>query len=136
MNRLIKFRIWNTYQKKFENQKEIAITGLGLSLFFDFHESDSAAKSWSHDCWNSTDQGLRVVQRFTGLFDKNGREIYEGDICKWKWTAGEGQIEESTGEVFFENGIFYFGREYFCTADVDFDKLSLEVIGNNFELAA
>lgn len=58
MNRTLKFRIWDDKLKQFN--------------YFDIFNTHG---NIPNDCKDN-------IQQFTGLLDKNGREIYDGDIIK------------------------------------------------------
>lgn len=79
-----------------------------------------------------------LIHQFTGLHDKNGKDIYEGDIYQTRYGKNY--------KIMFINGCFVGGKtDNFCSpmgweADVDGDDLiesnyclQVEIIGNIYE---
>ena len=104
--RTIKFRVWDNVDY--------------MSTPFSLQDLQQGKIKFTDDC---------IVMQFTGLHDKNGKEIYEGDVVKY--------IDEHIGEIQYWIGQICVGYRY-KSNNVTFplkigNAISMEVIGNIHE---
>jgi uncharacterized phage protein (TIGR01671 family) len=105
-----------------EYKFRVYIPEFGKLVYFDLNDFD-----YSHRYLDSPEH---PVQQYTGIKDKSGKLIYEGDIVSFLYEASEHEVEREIGEVTFSEGIFYFGKSLFASNDVNFSVDSIEIIGN------
>ena len=112
MTREIKFRLWAETD---DAEAEMIYLGVG---------------EFDNGLWFNSDKHINqhiALMQFTGLTDKNGKEIYEGDIMKAEFTIPM--------FVTFDNGAFCFENK----TNSGVDRLrqmrteKLEIIGNIYE---
>jgi uncharacterized phage protein (TIGR01671 family) len=89
MHRVIKFRVWDSKNKRFlKSTNKIKITLDGKPTYKQRYSSP-VKTDW-------------VPQQFTGLKDRRGREIYEGDIILQAWKSEFGNMEHKYSVRFGE----------------------------------
>jgi len=88
--RELKFRVWDD-----ENNIMIYFT---MEQLLSHYDTDQMESSDAED----PKRVIGDIEQFTGLYDKNNKEIYEGDIVK-SWYADGGIVHYDCGQFFLVN---------------------------------
>lgn len=129
----MKFRAWNKKHKTwFEYRSGLAVNLDGVLV-----------------CPSSDKQLLPVsdefeLSQFTGLHDRNGLEIYEGDIVEGSYIVPlydedmelapreEWSREKQRGAIIFTNGMFWIKGKNALGGNM-YNEFDYEVVGNIYE---
>lgn len=136
MNREIKFRVWDNKYKYMNYKVLVGIYGdwekvkddknyTACAMWVEPDKVDYKCEPhWAH--FEPYHEDIHLMQ-YTGLKDKNGVEIYEGDKVKAKFYG-----KEVVGEIGFNSGCFLLWNS--CVSDNQlFIFTDIEVIGNIYE---
>ena len=119
--RIVKFRVYNDLLKNYLPDDSVCILPNGDIVLYNLVAMIAAYKRPSEML-----EGENTVEQFTGLEDKNGTKIYQGDIL----IDDTGEPVEYWVVKFSEGG---FIGECAGTAEPLFELTNLEVVGNIHE---
>ena len=118
----IKFRAYDTLNKCMVDYDYITFYAFGGSEIGGTScISGGGVNIQNHQWKNDIKQQGIVLMQYTGLKDKNGKEIYEGDICQYK--------NRNIVKIYFKDGHFLMNN----WGDISCDLSDVEVIGNIYE---
>jgi len=128
MEREIKFRAWDNVEKEMLDTVEKWNRGWNTKSLYVDQQGHVLEHTDEHGVCDMhfylQGKPKYTLMQFTGLKDKNGKEIYEGDIVTWVNDKGE-----QVGQVTWTPARFHVRNEYNWFVEIDLT----EVIGNIYE---
>ena len=130
MNDRFKFRVWDKAEQQYNgNVFHLSISGELQRL------------SIAGGGFLETDPNRFVIEQCTGLKDKNGKLIYEGDIVCYDDTPYNGYATKKTGVIVYRKAEFCYkysdclgGLYQPLVPSDDFWQRKTEIIGNVHEM--
>lgn len=118
-----KFRAW-------DNVREKMVSVIGI---IQWGSMEIEVENESRDTYEIDDEEDFVLMQYTGLKDKNGKEIYDGDIVNV-----DSYELCNPFVIVFEDGCFWFGAKLIKGYDREdpvglYSQGEIEVIGNIYE---
>lgn len=121
----MKFRVWDNLEKAYLNEEDVAIDNRGNVFIFEIYDKNDS-DLWYTRLLSDSDNKRYIIEQDTGLKDRNGTKINEGDVL----VDDAGEPIEYWVVKFSDGG---FIGECAGVAEPLFELTNLEVIGNIHE---
>ena len=112
-----------------------AWTEEGKAMYYGVYpfKDDTLLLSYDEIAFDEVPASDFILMQSIGLLDKNGKEIFEGDIVRFTLTDGFNYVTNEDGVVTYRLGAFYVVNDLteYLISDINTNKV--EVVGNIFE---
>ncbi len=119
MNDRFKFRVWDDVNNKYVNKGVLLRCG------------DLAIPSMKNDYDMNPVDGRYSIEQCTGLKDKNGKLVYEGDILKPNGNTITKEVVYEDGSYWAKDTIYFHDKCHIFQKWID--ECGYEIVGNIHE---